>query len=448
MAEIKIENVEIDKLKPAPYNPRRWETKAIEQLTESIKRFGMIDPIIVNNAPKRKGVVIGGHFRLKIAQDLGFKTVPVVYINIPDLKKEKELNLRLNKNTGDWDWNLLSEFEMSMLKDIGFESKDLDKLFGEDIQNEENLDPEEMYSGIGIPESKLGEVYEIGNHRVMCGDATNPEHIKKLMAGEQADMVFTDPPYNVDYQGGMGGDGDKHNREGILNDKMNKNDFYEFLFKSVKNLIENCKGAFYICMGSSEIDTLKTAFVEGGGHFSSFIIWAKNTFTLSRSDWQSQYEPMLYGWPNNIVNHYFAGWRDQGNVWEDLEVLKPSYDGGKTTIKLGEYHLELDGLITGKVINKKDQTDIWNEKKPSKSKEHPTMKPVKLVAKAIKASSIRDQIVLDTFGGSGSTLIACEELGRKCYMMELDPKYVDVIRKRYSNFINNQKKQEKKEIKK
>jgi DNA modification methylase len=156
---------------------------------------------------------------------------------------------------------------------------------------------------------------------------------------------------------------------------------------------------------------------------------------------------MLYGWREGVVNHYFAGWRDEGNVWDDLETLKPKFDGEKTTIKLGEYHLELDGEVTGKIIRKKDMTDIWNEKKPSKSKEHPTMKPVKLVGKAIKASSRRDDIVLDTFGGSGSTLIACEELDRVCYIMELSPMYCDVIRQRYEKFINK-KDEPKKSIKK
>lgn len=434
---LKIVEVKIGELKSADYNPRKWSQNAIDKLTENIKEFGFIDPVIANGAPNRKNIIIGGHFRIKIAKDLGYKTVPVVYVNIPDIKKEKELNLRLNKNTGDWDWKLLEEFGKDILEVVGFNSLELDKLFSEDDVKDDNFDPEEVLNGIKTPRSKPGQIYKLGNHFVMCGDATDPDQVNKLLNGNKAAMVFTDPPYNVDYKGGMGGDGNKHNRSGIMNDKMGKDEFYNFLSKAVKNLIDNCSGALYICMSSSEIDTLKKAFTSGGGHFSSFIIWVKNTFTLSRSDWQSQYEPMLYGWSEKIVNHYFAGWRDEGNVWENLETLKPKFDGEKTTIKIGEFHLEIEGEVKGKVIRKKDMVDIWNEKKPTKSKEHPTMKPVKLVGKAIRASSKRDDIVLDTFGGSGSTLIACEELDRVCYMMELDPRYVDVIRERYEKFINN-----------
>jgi DNA modification methylase len=438
--KIKIVEVKIGELKAADYNPRKWEQKAIDKLTENIKEFGFIDPVIANEAPKRKNIIIGGHFRVKVAKDLGYKEVPVVYVNIPDIKKEKELNMRLNKNTGDWDWKLLKDFEKDILEIVGFSSTELDKLFSEDDVVDDNFDPEEFADKIKTPKSKPGQVYQLGNHFLMCGDATDPDQVKKLLNGKKAAMVFTDPPYNVDYQGAMNAK-NKNKREGILNDKMSAENFYEFLSKSVSNLIKNCNGALYICMGSSEMDTLKKAFVQGGGHFSSFIIWVKNAFTLSRSDWQSQYEPMLYyGWPAKVINHYFAGWRDEGNVWENLETLKPKFDGEKTTIKIGEFHLEINGPVTGQIIRKKDMVDIWREKKPTKSKEHPTMKPVKLVAKAIKASSVRDDIVLDTFGGSGSTLIACEELGRSCYMMELDPKYCDVIRERYDKFINKDKK--------
>ncbi len=435
----KIIDTKIQDLKPATYNPRKWSDKATAELKESIKRFGMIDPIIANGAPKRKGIVIGGHFRLKVAKDLGYKTVPVVYVNIPSAEKEKELNLRLNKNTGDWDLDLLAQFEMSLLKDVGFDSKDLDKLFGEETEDDDQFDPDEVLGGITEPESKLGEIYELGTHRLMCGDATNPEHLRKLLDGKEADMVFTDPPYNVDYQGSMNTH-TQNKREGIKNDAMSTEEFAEFLRKAIRNMLQNCKGVFYICMGSKELGSMKQIYEDEGGHWQSFIMWVKNTFTLSRSDWQNQYEPILYGWHGETVNHYFAGWRDEANVWEDLEALKPAFNGKTTTIKLGEIHLELDGPVTGRVINKKALTDIWREKKPSKSTEHPTMKPIKLVAKAIKASSTRDQIVLDPFGGSGSTLIACEELGRKCCMMELDPKYVDVIRKRYAKFLEKDKK--------
>jgi DNA modification methylase len=229
----------------------------------------------------------------------------------------------------------------------------------------------------------------------------------------------------------------QNKRDRIENDNMSDDAFSELLKKSIRNMLDVCKGVFYICMGSKELGSMKNIFESEGGHWQSFIIWVKNTFTLSRSDWQNQYEPILYGWNKDTVNHYFAGWRNEANVWEDLEELNPVWDGEKTKINLGEYHLELDQMVTGRVISKKHQTDIWREKKPTKNPEHPTMKPVRLIAKAIKASSVRNQTVLDIFGGSGSTLIACEELDRRCLMMELDPKYVDVIRKRYERFVKS-----------
>ena len=245
-------------------------------------------------------------------------------------------------------------------------------------------------------------------------------------------MVFTDPPYNVDYQGG--GSYANHGtpkREKIENDKQTGEKFKSFLDESIKNMFAFCEGAFYICMSSKELASLKDVFEKNGGHWQSFIIWVKNTFTLSRSDWQNQYEPIMYGWNADIKNHYFAGFRDEGNVWENLETILPAFDGETTTIKVGNYHLKLKGKIEGKICRKKDCVDIWNEKKPTKSKEHPTMKPLRLMEKAIKASSLRGQIVLDTFGGSGSTLIAAELTGRQCRMMELDEKYCDVIVKRW-----------------
>lgn len=196
---------------------------------------------------------------------------------------------------------------------------------------------------------------------------------------------------------------------------MSKADFLEFCQGFCRNLVGFCNGAIYICMSSSELPNLKTAFEDAGGHWQSFIIWAKNTFTLSRSDWQNQYEPILYGWSKDVVNHYFAGFRNQGNIWKkeptDAELLKWA-----------------KGMI------QKTPTDVWEEKKPSKSPEHPTMKPIKLVAKAIQASSLEEGTVLDLFGGSGSTLIACEQTNRKCYIMELDPRYCQVIIERWAKF--------------
>lgn len=208
---------------------------------------------------------------------------------------------------------------------------------------------------------------------------------------------------------------------------MSAEAFHQFLNDSIRNMLAYTQGAFYICMSSKELASLKDVFERNGGHWQSFIIWVKNTFTLSRSDWQNQYEPILYGWNDDLKNHYFAGMRDEGNVWENLEKLRPTYDGLETVIKIGQYHLKIKGQAEGVVCRKNESVDIWYEKKPTKSTQHPTMKPLKLVAKAIKASSLRGGVVLDSFLGSGSTLIAAEETGRVCYGMEIDCHYVQVI---------------------
>lgn len=428
MDNITIVQVKIEELKAAEYNPRKWDTIQINQLKESISRFGLIDPIIVNSAPHRFNIILGGHFRLYCAKQLGFAEVPVVYVNIPEIEKEIELNLRLNKNSGTWDFNLLSNLDQDLLSKVGFDSSEITKIYDLDEDVEDDFDLDEELDNNTAPEAKIGDIYQLGRHRLMCGDSTNPDHLKALMGGVQADMVFTDPPYNVAYEGG--GNYANHGtpkREMIKNDKMSSQEFAEFMDKALKNMMDNCKGVFYVCISSKELAALKDAFEKAGGHWQGFIIWVKNTFTLSRSDWQNQYEPILYGWNNKTVNHYFAGFRDQGDVWENLEVFKPEFDGVKTTIKVGDHHVEIYGKAEGRVCKKKECVDIWREKKPTKSTEHPTMKSIKLVAKAIRASCLRDGIVLDSFGGSGSTLIAAEETGRICYTIELDPQYVDVI---------------------
>lgn len=355
----------------------------------------------------------------------------VGYVNLT-IDKEKALNVAMNRISGEWDEDLLAQLLNSIKADIektGFEANEITRLLDKLLDK----DPEDDFE-VKVPKnpkSRTGYTYKLGRHTLMCGDATNAEQVKILMGGKVAQMVFTDPPYNIDYQGGMSTH-NQNKREGIMNDKMSKSAFFQFLKKSIGNMIDHCDGGIYICMSSTEIDTLKMAFEESGGHFQSFLIWVKNTFTLSRSDWQNQYEPILYGWGDKVKNHYFVGHRDEGNVWQNLEQLKPKVDeDGKMSLKLGEYHIVLDQVVTGQICVKKEQTDIWKEKKPVKSDLHPTMKPIRLVQKALKASSKRDDIVLDLFGGSGSTLIACEKSERTCHTMELDPGYADVIISRW-----------------
>lgn len=427
----KIEIVSIGELKPSEYNPRRSTVEEARQIKESIMSLGFIDPIILNRHAGRENVIIGGHQRYYAARELGFETVPCVYVDY-DAEKEKEANLRLNKNVAGWDWEALASFDPTFLREVGFSELELVEHFDldereveEDDFNADNLLDEEA-------NIHVGDVFALGDHRLMCGDATDPEHVAKLMNGEKASMVFTDPPYNVDYKGGMNSHG-QNEREGIMNDKMDDAKFYDFLYTSIKNMMDVTEGAFYIFMSSQELPNLKRAFEEAGGHYQSIIIWAKNTFTLSRSDYQHQFEPALYGWRDGVVNHYFIGTRKESDIWEDIRPSSIEHEDGKTIVKLGEKWLLIDGEVKVKICDKEGQTDLWREDKPSKSKDHPTMKPLRLVARAVRNSSLPGEIVLDLFGGSGSTLVTCETMARKCYTMELDPKYVNVIIKRWES---------------
>lgn len=257
--------------------------------------------------------------------------------------------------------------------------------------------------------------------------------MKSSWGGGMADCAFTDPPYNVDYTGGMNAK-DKNSRTGILNDKMSKDKFFNFLHAVCLNLTEYSKGANYICMSSSELDTLKSAYEQAGGHWQSFIIWVKNTFTLSLADYQHTYEPILYGWPAKTKNHFFIDQRNLANVWEDLQEVKTKFDGENTIIKFQGFEVKIKGKAEGMVKRGKMRTDIWRYDKPNKSVEHPTMKPVAMVLEAIINSTQEGDIVLDPFLGSGTTLIASEKSGRVCYGLELDPRYVSVILERWSEY--------------
>ncbi len=412
-------------LVPADYNPRKLSEKARADLMASIQEFSDVEPVVINT----NNTLIGGHQRVSIYADLEREEIDV---RVPNrkltLEEEMRLNIRLNKNTGEWDDSKLLEWDPELLEGVGFSKEELTDIFDGVKVDDKDFDLQTALAKSADTKIKYGDIYKLGDHRIICGDATKSEDLKKLMGPVKANMVFTDPPYNVDYQGGGSyANHETPKRQKIENDKMTSEQFHKFMDLAIKNLLDYTQGAFYICMSSKELASLKDAFEKNGGHWQSFIIWVKNTFTLSRSDWQNQYEPIMYGWNGDLTNHFFAGMRDEGNVWENLQKMKPQFDGVETTIKIGGYHLKLKGQVEGKVCRKNESVDIWYENKPTKSAEHPTMKPLKLCAKAIKASSLRGGVILDTFLGSGSTLIASHETGRICYGMELDPRYVQVI---------------------
>ena len=269
----------------------------------------------------------------------------------------------------------------------GFDADDLADLLADDDRQSGQTDDDQVPEVPATPVSRLGDVWLLGGHRVLCGDATDPDSYELLLRGNQADMVFIDPPYGVNYANSAK-DKLRGTYRPILNDNLGVA-FGPFLEAALTPLLQHCRGGVYIAMSSSELDTLQTAFRAAGGHWSTFIIWAKNTFTMGRADYQRQYEPILYGWPEGAHRHW-CGDRDQG--------------------------------------------DVWQIKKPAKNDLHPTMKPVELVERAIRNSSKPGQRVLDTFGGSGTTLIAAEKAGRCAALMELDPKYADVIVRRWQDW--------------
>lgn len=404
--ELKIEQVPVEQLKPAEYNPRKWSEAARKGLSESLDQFGFVQPIVVNSNPERKGIIIGGNFKLDIATKKGMKTVPVVWVNL-DIKKEKELNLRLNKNQGEFDFDLLAEFDQAMLAAVGFDSKELDKIFDTD---EDDFDGDKEAEAIITPVSKLGEIYQLGRHRLMCGDSSNLEEAAKLMGGVQADMVFTDPPYNVNYAGRG-----KSTSNTIKNDNMDEQAFRNMLkswFWVYASIIKK-DAALYTCYASRTHREFEDALNANGFEVRNQIIWVKKVASMGWGDYRWKHEPILYchlkGAPLN-----FYGDRKQYTEWSeeptDEELLK--------TVKA--------------MVKKEEAGDstVWRLHREQKY-DHPTQKPIKLVSIAIRNSSKRDDVVVDLFGGSGSTLIAADQINRTCYTMELDPRYVDVIIKRW-----------------
>ena len=387
-----IERWPTAKLVPYARNARTHSEEQVAQIAASIVEFGFTNPILAGS----DGVIVAGHGRLAAAQKLDLDTVPVVVLDHLTPTQRRALIIadnRIAENAG-WDDAMLRVELQSLQEDgfnldiTGFDADALAEIMaGEETTVDGQTDDDAVPEVSATPISRPGDVWELGNHRLVCGDATDPKSYDLLMADTKADMVFTDPPYNVDYANSAK-DKMRGKDRPILNDNLGDG-FYDFLLAALTPMLERCAGATYIAMSSSELDTLQQAFRAAGGKWSTFIIWAKNTFTLGRADYQRQYEPILYGWPEG-ENRHWCGDRDQG--------------------------------------------DVWNIKKPQKNDLHPTMKPVELVERAIRNSSRPGDIVLDPFGGSGTTLIAAEKTGRIGWLIELDPKYVDVIVRRWQDW--------------
>ncbi len=394
MTELKYEQWPTDRLIEYARNPRKND-HAVDQMAAVIQEFGFRIPCIAQS----DGRLVDGHLRLKAARKLGLETVPVLLADDLSPAQIKAFRLLANRSAtwAEWDDELLG-LELAELQEAGFDlaltgfsEDEWDALIAGDDGGEGLTDDDAVPEVAETAISKPGDVWLLGEHKLLCGDATKAEDYKLLLGDELADMTVTDPPYGVNYANSAKDKLRGTNRP-ILNDNLGS-EFAPFLLATCQNILAVTKGAVYIAMSSSELDTLQAAFRAAGGKWSTFVIWAKNTFTMGRADYQRQYEPILYGWKDG-AQHYWCGARDQG--------------------------------------------DVWQIKKPHKNDLHPTMKPVELMERAVRNSSKTRDIVLDPFGGSGTTLIACEKSGRRARLMELDPKYVDVIIRRFQDFSGKQ----------
>ena len=381
---MEILKLKISDLKQHPKNPRKHPKELLERLKRSIEEYGFTNPVLVSKDNK----ILAGHARCKAAKELGISEVPVIRLDFEGAKADAYVIIdnKLNE-LSEWDIPLLE----SLIKDIeksdfdvtltGFDLTEIDELFSKSDDKEGKDDGYDVTKALEEASFvNLGDVWILGKHRLLCGDATNPEDVKALMDGKKANLILTDPPYNVGFESANG--------LKIKNDKQDSEKFYNFLLSSFKNMASSLAdgGSAYIFHADTEGLNFRKAFIDAGFHLSGVCIWEKNSFVMGRSPYQWGHEPILYGWLKTGKHKWYAG---------------------------------------------RAESTIWRYDKPKKNADHPTMKPIPLLCYPIKNSSSVNSIVLDTFGGSGSTPIACQQMDRICYTMELDPKYASVIIRRY-----------------
>ena len=386
-----IEKKNVKDLLPADYNPRKDLKPGdpeYEKLKRSIEQFGYVEPVIWN---QQTGCVVGGHQRLKVLIDMGITEVDVVVVDM-DADKEKALNIALNKISGEWDTEKLAlviadlqgaDFDVSL---TGFDPEELDDLFRDDVKDGIQEDDFDVDAELAKPVfSKAGDLWLLGEHRLLCGDSTKADTFELLMNGKKANLVVTDPPYNVNYEGSAGK---------IKNDSMAEEQFEEFLFEAFSRMNESMAddASIYVFHSDSHGLAFRKAFEDAGFYLSGCCIWKKQSLVLGRSPYQWQHEPVLFGWKKKGKHQWYTG---------------------------------------------RKESTIWEFDKPKKNGDHPTMKPIALLSYPIMNSTMTGCLVLDPFGGSGSTLIACEQTGRVCFTSELDEKFCDVIVNRYKEQVGS-----------
>ena len=430
---MKFERRSLTELHPAEYNPRKKLTPddpEYIQIRNSLTEFGYADPIVIN----ADGTIIKGHQRRTVMMDLGYTEADVVVLDIPDKAREKTLNLALNKLTGRWDEDKLREvlsgldlegYDFSV---TGFSRGDLDDLrlgLLPDEAQDDGFDPDAA-AVTDTPAARPGDLWQLGRHRLLCGDASDPEDVRYLMDGALLDLAITDPPYNVDYREKMAylaARGRSRVMDRIANDRMENQDFDRFAQDAFRALSEVLRpgAAVYVFHSDSTEGALRQAMEDSGIKVSQCLVWKKDAFVLGRHDYQWQHEPILYGWKTGAA-HYFVRDRSQSTVLEDPPDFR----------KMRKQ--ELLACIDNLLREYRDQTTVLEEKRPGRNKLHPTMKPVRLIGRLMGNSSKPGGTVGDFFAGSGSTLMAAEQLGRTAYLMELDPRNCDVIVKRWEAY--------------
>jgi DNA modification methylase len=427
-ARLQVVYVPIRELRAATYNPRKWDATAEAQLTESIKRFGVVDPLLVNSAPKREGIVIGGHFRLAVLKKSGAKEVPVVYVNIPDVAKEKELNLRLNKNTGEFDLELLSKFDEAFLTDIGFSSENLDEVFGVD-ENPEQFDMKKELEKLNISkiEVQKGDTWQLGDHRLFCGDSTVEADVLKLMGKDKADMCFTDPPYILDYLHGKKkkdgkateGFGLKRNRKYLETDELPEN-FSDLWMANVAK-IQKPDFSIIIFENPKNLRTIWTA-MEQHWKYRNTITWRlpnRMQGFSAKYKFFNKTDIALVGTKGKVVL----------NLDDEGELLQQEYENA---IFATSGSPQWESYNKG---NKYCPTDFIDYKAADEKSSGQGIifgtKPIEILIPYLKVLTKRGDIVIEPYGGSGSTLIACERMKRRCRLMEKVPTYAQVIIRRW-----------------
>jgi len=385
---MEIKTVGIEEIRPFENNPRNNDM-AVDKVASSIDEFGWKQPIVVD----KDGVIIVGHTRYKAALQLGYTEVPVLYAGDLSPEQVKAYRLADNKTSEFAEWNLdMLGAELKELDDMMFDMSQFGFEEWAEVEPEEDgFDVDAALEEITEPVSKLGDIWRLGRHRLMCGDAMDKPTVNALMDTSTADLVFTDPPWNVDYGASTNPKWKNGKDRQIMNDAMSTEQFAEFLNKAFAATHDICKEGcmVYVVMSAQEWGSMMKVMADTGYHWSSTIIWVKDSLVLSRKDYHTQYEPIWYGWK--------------------------------------------DGARMHPLVDRK-QSDVWEIERPRRSDEHPTMKPIELMSRAMQNSSKSGDIVVDLFGGSGSTMIAAEQTNRCCCMMELDPKYTDVIIKRWETY--------------